>query len=151
MAKEVRLMVKYGIQARRFVPWLVGLVLGLLIVVPNDGFAQLICEDELLLCQTERDLCLGNLDDQDDDGELDLTDQCPGTRANAQVDAGGCSRAQFCSTITVSDSRGRRNCTRADWQGDASGKFLFRPRDCRVDSGNPKEPFNRADDRCVAR
>jgi hypothetical protein len=150
MAEEVRFMSRCRVQPRRAVSRLVGLALGLVIFFPSEGFAQT-CEEELLQCNGALNTCLSNLADDDSDGELNLTDWCPGTPLGTSVDAAGCSTTQFCVAIPVSDAAGRRNCKRADWQGDEGGRFLYRPRDCRVDRGDPKEPFNTADDVCLPR
>ena len=48
-----------------------------------------------------------------DDG-LDL-DRCPDTPSNTDVDASGCSQAQFCEAQT---DQGSRICLRSDWQNN---------------------------------
>jgi len=69
--------------------------------------------------------------DADGDGEPDATDACPDTPLGEQVDAAGCSVAQFCARIDVDDGAGRRSCRAADWLNDGAGRR--RPsRDCQL-------------------
>jgi hypothetical protein len=69
--------------------------------------------------------------DQDGDGEPDASDACPGTEAATDVDAAGCSRAQFCSAIDPATTRASL-CGRADWRGDSPRRA---PRDCQLATG----------------
>jgi hypothetical protein len=97
---------------------------------PNNAFAQ--CKIDL--AQTSEDLqaCLANpsFTDSDGDGEADVTDTCPGTLPGVEVDAAGCSRAQFCSRIDASTFRGKRLCRRMDWKNDQP--LVFSTGDCVV-------------------
>lgn len=82
--------------------------------------------------------------DTDGDGEIDLTDECPGTHADQPVDQAGCSLLQFCSRIDATTREGLRECKKADWQNDEP---FMRPRDadCVVDRG----ARTKGDERCV--
>ena len=56
--------------------------------------------------------------DEDGDGESDYTDLCPNTPAGEEVDANGCSLAEYCTAIDASTPEGRKICDRSDWKND---------------------------------
>lgn len=67
------------------------------------------------------------LADDDIDGVLNIADTCPKTPAGQSVDATGCSKKQFCSSITSIDM-----CKTADWKNDGFNKVS----DCYWKSGS---------------
>lgn len=69
--------------------------------------------------------------DADGDGIRDTRDDCSGTTEGGAVDAEGCTLAQYCGSIEVSDVRGRRECAKADWRNDEP-LMGARIRDCRI-------------------
>jgi hypothetical protein len=77
---------------------------------------------DLLACET------GQTQDEDDDGVADTTDECPATPAHTETDDVGCSVAQFCAQIAVSETGGRHLCRNADWKNNAP---LGITRDCK--------------------
>jgi DNA-binding beta-propeller fold protein YncE len=79
--------------------------------------------NELAQCQGEVDACQANLEDDDKDGEFDITDLCLGTGAGMPVDDSGCSIEQFCSQYTV-----KKDCLKADWKNDEPA--ISNPKDC---------------------
>lgn len=102
------------------------------------------CPADLALCEAELATCLGTpaYPDADGDGEADATDACPDTEAGAEVDAAGCSRAQFCAAVPVGGRWGAAECQLSDWRNDE----VFGPRDCMVEGGAARRAV-----RCVAR
>jgi hypothetical protein len=82
--------------------------------------------------------------DADGDGIYDSGDDCLGTPPAVEVDRMGCSAEQFCGTISVADSVGRRTCRRSDWKNDEA---LMRSRyaDCTID----RVGLGVEDDRCI--
>ena len=97
---------------------------------PNNAFAQ--CKIDLAQTNEALQACLSNppIIDTDGDGEADSTDTCPETAPGAEVDSAGCSKAQFCSSISASTFSGKRLCRRVDWNNDET--LLFSTRDCVV-------------------
>jgi hypothetical protein len=79
-------------------------------------------EAALELCEAELAALEG---DEDADGVLDLVDRCGESGAGEEVDALGCSLAQFCHGAGVEG--GWFGCWLADWKNDEP----IRPRDCR--------------------
>ncbi len=73
---------------------------------PDTGLAA--CESELAAATV----------DTDGDGAIDANDQCPATPGETDVDALGCSRAEFCNAIDVSTKLGLKTCKKADWEND---------------------------------
>lgn len=67
--------------------------------------------------------------DADGDGEHNVTDHCPGTAADADVDSIGCSREQFCAAVDVGAPDGIAECRLGDWKNDEATEDA---RDCRV-------------------
>lgn len=72
------------------------------------------------------------LADADGDGVGDATDACPGTPTSTAVDARGCSHAQFCAAIAVTDKISARTCKRSDWKNDEP-LMTRKTADCLVD------------------
>jgi hypothetical protein len=56
--------------------------------------------------------------DEDEDGEPDITDLCPDTQPDTEVDSSGCSLAQFCAAIDTNIDHGRKICDHSDWKND---------------------------------
>ena len=81
--------------------------------------------------------------DSDGDGEADSTDKCPNTPAGEAVDDAGCSREQWCHTITPGTWRARGDCRALDFLNDEPRNA----RDCRVD----RKGWGGTDDECVPR
>jgi len=79
--------------------------------------------NELAQCQGEVDACQADMEDDDNDGEFDITDLCLGTVAGMPVDDSGCSLEQFCSQYTI-----KKDCLKADWQNDEP--TVGKPKDC---------------------
>jgi hypothetical protein len=77
-------------------------------------------DNEKAQCQADLASCLENpiFSDEDDDGEADFTDRCPGTPSEADVDSNGCSLSQYCSGIDAGTPNGRKVCNRSDWKND---------------------------------
>ena len=88
---------------------------------PNGG-------SDLLQCQSDLNVCLSNPlgQDEDEDGEADITDSCPNTLIGSAVDESGCSQNQFCSLFTIPNM-----CVRADWGNDDTIK---NSNDCKWDA-----------------
>ena len=94
------------------------------------------CEREAEALESEVEQCLDDLaslrSDIDEDGVLDLVDRCPETLPGSEVDALGCSLAQFCQDVPGSVARWPGlACHWADWKNDEP---LF-ARDCRWQGG----------------
>ena len=68
--------------------------------------------------------------DADGDGVRDAADACPGTTVGAEVDATGCSLAQFCGRVDATTVTGRKACKRADWKNDEPLMRVSVERDC---------------------
>lgn len=96
---------------------------------PNNAAAAL--EIDLAAAREDLAICLDQVPgDSDEDGRPDPDDRCPETAWGMEVDAAGCSLAQFCEEAMLG-SHPRRACVRADWRNDEP----VRPADCRVDRG----------------
>src|SRR5262249_4952143 len=67
--------------------------------------------------------------DTDQDGVADANDQCADTPAGAEVDAAGCSQAQFCALHDATTPDGRKVCRNSDWKNDEP---THKPSDCTV-------------------
>jgi hypothetical protein len=63
--------------------------------------------------------------DGDGDGVPDDDDACPGTAADEEVDAAGCSQGEFCGGFPAT-----YKCRDADWMGDEPS--TYHPYDCEV-------------------
>jgi len=70
--------------------------------------------------------------DIDNDGIRDTADACPSTPEDVEVDALGCSQAQFCGAIDASGS-GRAACNNSDWGNDEP--LAENPEDCKAAKG----------------
>jgi len=98
---------------------------------PLDRFERALdtCEEDRSDLEATLELCEAELSalegDEDADGVLDLVDRCGGSGAAEEVDALGCSLAQFCHGAGVEG--GWFGCWLADWKNDEP----IRPRDCR--------------------
>lgn len=79
--------------------------------------------------------------DGDMDGEHDATDRCPNTPVGEEVDDGGCSLVEYCSTFDANTREGRKGCLLADWKNDEAGRV----RDCTLEIVN----FRPRDVQCV--
>jgi hypothetical protein len=97
------------------------------------------CGDDLTTCEVERAALQAQvttleealatvLGDDDGDGTPAILDLCPGSEPGAPVDDRGCTIAQFCATIDLSQPQGNNLCNHADWLGDEP---LGNPGDCR--------------------
>ena len=75
------------------------------------------------VCTPEQPVC-----DADGDGEADVTDACPETPASADVDAAGCSQAEFCGNVAVRGLLDAYTCWLSDWRNDEP----LRAHDCKV-------------------
>lgn len=115
----------------------------------NDDFAT--CSADLTatdaaLAQADADLaaCQATLADSDDDGVPDQLDACPAP-AGTDVDASGCTQAQFCARTDATTPDGAKVCKKLDWKNDEP---LMKPKeaDCAVD----KRDKGTADDLCVS-
>jgi hypothetical protein len=73
------------------------------------------------------------LADSDADGVRDAGDACPGSAAGSEVDAVGCSLAQFCAAIDASTGTGRSTCNHSDWRNDEP--LSDSPNDCKAQAG----------------
>ncbi len=104
---------------------------------PNHG------DNEQAQCEADLAVCEAGFTDSDGDGVTDLADQCPGSTP-ADVDAAGCTIAQFCSPIDVTTSAGRKVCKRSDWKNDEP-VMKSKDRDCNIQ----KNGAGRDDDECV--
>jgi predicted nucleic acid-binding Zn-ribbon protein len=82
-------------------------------------------------CSSDLDTCEAAAADNDNDGEIDRTDSCLGTASGAEVDAAGCSLAQFCARTVLSGPPDKGSCTGADFQNDEPDPH--HPGDCRVE------------------
>jgi len=102
------------------------------------------CETDLATADADLAQCQADLGtatgDADADGVGDTRDLCPGTAAGAPVDRDGCSRAQFCGALDVSERTGQRLCQLLDWQNDEPGMRKKVERDCMLDKGPRKTP-----------
>jgi hypothetical protein len=89
------------------------------------------CQANLELCEAELLACYDAVafEDADADSEADATDACPDTAEGAEVDAAGCSQAQFCGAVKMRRYFGAFECFLSDWQNDE----VLDPRDCRVE------------------
>ena len=72
--------------------------------------------------------CPPSCADADGDGEVDATDRCPNTPPGEAVDDAGCSRAQWCRTITPATWRTRGDCRALDFLNDEPRNA----KDCKV-------------------
>jgi len=103
------------------------------------------CEVDLAVCNERKDC--PQQTDGDADGKLeDGTDKCLGTVPGHEVDADGCSLAQYCSKVDPRTKQGKKTCTKADWKNDEP-LMNKGEQDCRIDKGGK----GREDDRCVPR
>lgn len=91
-----------------------------LVPPPSCEESLALCEGDLNVCETDLALCEATplFTDADGDGEFDGTDACPGTPAGQPVDQAGCSIAQFCASVDLSQSSNTRPCKLADWGND---------------------------------
>jgi len=107
------------------------------------------CQDSLGETSTALDAAMAALEtattDTDTDGRRDADDACPDTGADAAVDQGGCSLAQFCGAIAADTRNGQRLCKKADW-GNDEPLMKKKEADCAID----KNGRGIADDACVA-
>lgn len=97
------------------------------------------CEDDLAECRAD-----DGTPDDDGDGEVDVTDRCPDTPADTPVDDAGCSLDQFCASIDVTTTAGRRACMKADFRNDEPA-MRRRDADCTIARGSASA----TEDRCV--
>jgi len=88
---------------------------------PNTG-EDPACAANLAECEADLGTCEEDLAsaaaDADGDGVGDATDACAATPAATDVDALGCSRAEFCATFDVATKIGLKSCKKADWEND---------------------------------
>jgi len=105
---------------------------------PNPGAPDTpiaVCEEERESAEAELVECLAALPlpDEDDDGEHDATDRCPGTffGATIPVDDAGCSQREFCEAQPLDA------CSKADWGNDEPKN----PRDCARFRGSSRTQF----------
>jgi len=83
--------------------------------VTLDFPASASVECQLATCEAELDECRASqASDVDRDGVPDRLDRCADTRPETQVDAAGCSHAQFCAGLPAD----WRVCKAADWNND---------------------------------
>jgi hypothetical protein len=75
-------------------------------------------------------LATHSLVDSDGDGVIDAVDACPNTTPGDDVDALGCSLAQFCAKVDVSSPRGKRACRHSDWKNDQPLMVVPSESDC---------------------
>jgi hypothetical protein len=87
---------------------------------------------ELLDCRGDLADVTREVRDDDDDGQPDILDACPGTAAGAAIDAAGCSVEQFCGQADATTPTGRRLCKRLDWDNDEP-RMKPGARDCTLD------------------
>ena len=80
---------------------------------------------------------LALLADDDGDGILNTYDICPQTLSNEEVDLGGCSLEEFCSSFNI-----KKECKRADWKNDEPKKA----KDCTWVRRQCEVKVNRDDD-----
>jgi hypothetical protein len=107
------------------------------------------CQDSLGETSAALDAAMAALEtatsDADGDGRRDPDDACPDTAADAAIDQGGCSLAQFCGGIAADTRNGQRLCKKADW-GNDEPLMKKKEADCAID----KNGRGIADDACVA-
>jgi hypothetical protein len=101
---------------------------------PNDALIG--CEDDLEACEADLATAVA---DADGDGVGDAADVCAATPEGSEVDATGCSLAEFCGDHAVSTKRERKLCRLADWDNDEPG-MTKKEADC---------AFDRAQSLCV--
>jgi len=105
--------------------------------------ARAMCEGDLEACEDARrllearvreleELIATALGDPDQDGVPAVADQCPDSAMGADVDAVGCTQAQFCGGIDLSMPQGNNVCRHADWGNDEP---VGNPDDCRPQGG----------------
>ena len=87
-------------------------------------------EAELGECEADLATAIADLDealaDADGDGVPDFADDCAGT-LEIEVDASGCSIAQFCARFHGDSKAARQGCKKGDWKNDEP----LGARDCR--------------------
>jgi hypothetical protein len=109
------------------------------------AFEQTQPDAALGMCAIDLADCRADLTpDTDGDGEIDLTDRCPGTPMDVAVDDAGCSLAQFCARFDVTTREGKRACKRADWKNDEPLRHRSEM-DCTIAKGG----HGPEDDACV--
>lgn len=111
-----------------------------LTVTDNDGLT----DSDILLLASAGPCPISPFPDEDEDGEPDLSDLCPDTPRNTDVDSDGCSLLQFCTSIDTSMDHGRKICDRSDWKNDEP---LVNKGDCQA----IKEGQGHSNYRCVPR
>jgi hypothetical protein len=79
----------------------------------NEQLAE--CQEDLSETQQTLEAMTA---DADADTVPDQRDTCASTPAGQFVDQAGCSQAQFCAALPVTNKAERKACKRADWQND---------------------------------
>jgi hypothetical protein len=108
-----------------------------------EGTVEFNPSNNLAQCQFDLGVCRADplLQDADGDGRPDVLDLCPDTPPGIEVDANGCSVAQFCGGVDATTIMGRTICRHSDWKNDEP-LMKGSQRDCMVHR-------DAAGDRCV--
>ncbi len=81
----------------------------------GDGLREIVDEqsDTITELQSKNEELRSLLGDADEDGVVDIADDCPGTPVGAGVGADGCTNEQYCGAISVDSLANFRQCWRA--------------------------------------
>jgi hypothetical protein len=88
-------------------------------VAENAALSQTVADQQGRIeeLEQENESLRAQLTDSDGDSVIDAADACPDTAAGSDVDDGGCSRSQFCSSIAIDSLGSIFQCVTAEFEG----------------------------------